>query len=146
LVRGHVHDENAWSLGGVAGHAGVFSTTGDLVVLAQMFLGGGRYDRARILRPETVREMFTDRIAGVTGPAGARRGLGPELSAWFYHAGLTSPFSGGHTGFTGTSFVIDPLTETIVIMLANSVHPTREWSSTSVTRREVSTCVADALA
>lgn len=145
LVHGHVHDENAYSLGGVAGHAGVFSTARDLAVFAQMFLGGGRYGNARILEAETVESMFTDRIAGVTGVGGARRGLGPELEAWYYHAGLTSPSSGVHTGFTGTSLVIDPLTDTIVIMLTNSVHPTREWSSTSVTRREVSTCVAHAL-
>ena len=89
--------------------------------------------------------MFTDRIAGVTGVGGARRGLGPELEAWYYHAGLTSPDSGAHTGFAGTSLVIDPLTDTLVILLTNSVHPTREWSTTSVTRREVSTCVAHAL-
>ncbi|MGO1225395.1 MAG: serine hydrolase domain-containing protein [Brachybacterium sp.] len=145
LVHGHVHDENAYSLGGVAGHAGVFSTARDLAVFGQMFLGGGRYGEARILKAATVQDMFTDRIAGVTGIGGARRGLGPELEAWFYHAGLTSPYSGTHTGFTGTSLVIDPLTDTIVILLTNSVHPTREWSSTSVTRREVSTCIAHAL-
>ena len=145
LVHGRVHDENAYSLGGVAGHAGVFSTARDLAVFAQMFLGGGRYGNARILQRQTVQEMYTDRIAEITGVGGARRGLGPELEAWYYHAGLTSPYSGTHTGFTGTSLVIDPLTDTIVIMLANSVHPTREWSSTSVTRREVSTCVAHAL-
>lgn len=145
LVHGHVHDENAYSLGGVAGHAGVFSTARDLAVFAQMFLGGGRYGRARILEAGTVQDMFTDNIAEITGVGGARRGLGPELEAWYYHAGLTSPYSGTHTGFTGTSLVIDPLTDTIVIMLANSVHPTREWSTTSVTRREVSTCVAHAL-
>src|SRR5699024_8233374 len=57
----------------------------------------------------------------------------------------TSPYSGAHTGFTGTSLVIDPLTDTFVILLTNSVHPTREWSTASVTRREVSTCVAHAL-
>jgi CubicO group peptidase (beta-lactamase class C family) len=145
LVHGHVHDENAYSLGGVAGHAGVFSTARDLAVLAQMFLHGGRYGDARILQPDTVESMFTDRIAEVTGVGGARRGLGPELEAWFYHSGLTSPYSGVHTGFTGTSLVIDPLTETVVVLLTNSVHPTREWSTTSVTRREVSTCVAHAL-
>lgn len=145
LVRGHVHDENAYSLGGVAGHAGVFSTARDLAVFAQMFLNGGTYGGARVLQTRTVQDMFTDRIAEVTGGGGARRGLGPELAAWYYHAGLTSPYSGAHTGFTGTSLVIDPLTDTIVIMLANSVHPTREWSTTSVTRREVSTCVAHAL-
>lgn len=145
LVHGHVHDENAHSLGGVAGHAGVFSTARDLAILAQMFLGGGRYGDARILEAGTVQDMFTDGIAEITGVGGARRGLGPELEAWYYHAGLTSPYSGVHTGFTGTSLVIDPLTDTFVILLTNSVHPTREWSTTSVTRREVSTCVAHAL-
>ena len=145
LVHGHVHDENAYSLGGVAGHAGVFSTARDMAIFAQMFLGGGRYGTASILEAATVQEMYTDHIAEVTGVGGARRGLGPELEAWYYHAGLTSPYSGTHTGFTGTSLVIDPLTDTIVIMLTNSVHPTREWSTTSVTRREVSTCVAQAL-
>ena len=145
LVRGHVHDENAYSLGGVAGHAGVFSTTRDLAVFAQMFLNGGTYGGARVLQASTVRDMFTDRIAEVTGVGGARRGLGPELAAWYYHAGLTSPYSGAHTGFTGTSLVIDPLTDTFIVMLTNSVHPTRAWSTTSVTRREVSTCVAHAL-
>lgn len=145
LVHGHVHDENAHSLGGVAGHAGVFSTARDLAVLAQMFLDGGRCGEARILEPGTVQDMFTDGIADITGVGGARRGLGPELEAWHYHAGLTSPYSGAHTGFTGTSLVIDPLTDTFVILLTNSVHPTREWSTASVTRREVSTCVAHAL-
>ena len=94
LVHGHVHDENAYSLGGVAGHAGVFATARDLAVFAQMFLGGGRYGDARILQAGTVQDMFTDRIADVTGVGGARRGLGPELEAWYYHAGLTSPYSG----------------------------------------------------
>ena len=145
LVRGHVHDENAYSLGGVAGHAGVFSTARDLAIFGQMFLGGGRYGTAQILEAATVQEMFTDQIGQITGEGGARRGLGPEPEAWYYHAGLTSPYSGTHTGFTGTSMVIDPLTDTLVIMLANAVHPTREWSSTSVTRREVSSCVAEAL-
>src|SRR5699024_848789 len=100
---------------------------------------GGRCGEARILEPGTVQDMFTDGIADITVVGGARRGLGPELEAWHYHAGLTSPYSGAHTGFTGTSLVIDPLTDTFVILLTNSVHPTREWSTTSVTRREVST-------
>ncbi|HEX7352590.1 serine hydrolase domain-containing protein [Brachybacterium sp.] len=145
LVHGHVHDENAYSLGGVAGHAGVFSTARDLAIFGQMFLGGGRYGEARILQAGTVQAMFTDRIAEVTGVGGARRGLGPELAAWYYHAGLTSPYSGTHTGFTGTSLVIDPLTDTVVVLLTNAVHPTREWSTTSVTRREISSCIAHAL-
>ena len=72
MVRGEVHDENAWSLGGVAGHAGVFSTARDLAVFAQMFLNGGVYDGARILEASTVRDMFTDRIAEVIDTLKAR--------------------------------------------------------------------------
>src|SRR5699024_5712631 len=89
--------------------------------------------------------MFSDHIAEVTGIGGARRGLGPELEAWLYQAGLTSPYSGTHTGFTGTSMVIDPLTDTIVNRLTNSVNPSRECSTTSGTRREGCSCVAEAL-
>ena len=60
MVRGSVHDENAWSLGGVAGHAGVFSTAGDMAVLAQTILNGGTYRGKRILRSETVTAMLTN--------------------------------------------------------------------------------------
>lgn len=144
LVHGRVHDENAYALGGVAGHAGVFSTAKDVAVFASMLLGGGKHRGARVLERATVQDMFTDRIAGITGEGGARRGLGPELTAWAYHSGLTSPFSGAHTGFTGTSLVIDPLTDTVIVLLTNAVHPTREWSSTNAVRREVSTAVARA--
>ncbi|WP_114854056.1 serine hydrolase [Brachybacterium sp. YJGR34] len=144
ILRGRVHDENAAALGGVAGHAGLFSTAGDLAILGQMLLGGGQHGEARILRPATVEAMFTDRIAAITGPGGARRGLGPELEAPRYHGGLTSPWSGVHTGFTGTSMVIDPLSDTIVVLLTNAVHPARERAGAMATRREVSSCVARA--
>ncbi|WP_418607855.1 serine hydrolase [Georgenia sp. SUBG003] len=134
LVHGEVHDENAWSLGGVAGHAGVFSTADDLAVFAQMLLNGGRYGQARILEPATVQEMMRDRTGGISSN---HRGLGPELEAWFYHDALTSPGSAGHTGYTGTSLVIDPWTDTIAILLTNRVHPSRDWGSPNPQRRAV---------
>ncbi|MFC4555551.1 serine hydrolase [Georgenia faecalis] len=134
LVHGEVHDENAWALDGVAGHAGVFSTADDVAVFGQMLLNGGVYDGARILEAATVEEMMQD----YTGQLGAdHRGLGPELEAWFYHDVLTSADSAGHTGYTGTSLVIDPRTETIAVLMTNRVHPSRAWGSINPARRAV---------
>ncbi|HLT82763.1 MAG TPA: serine hydrolase domain-containing protein, partial [Phototrophicaceae bacterium] len=119
LVHGIVHDEGAWRLGGVAGHAGVFSTADDVAVFAQMLLNGGTYDGARVLEAATIETMMRDYTGQVSS---SHRGLGPELEAWFYHDVLTSAGSAGHTGFTGTSLVIDPHTETIAILMTNRVH------------------------
>ncbi|WP_052667567.1 serine hydrolase domain-containing protein [Nitriliruptor alkaliphilus] len=143
LVHGEVHDENAWSLGGVAGHAGVFATADDLAVFAQMLLNGGRYGTVRILDHATVEEMMTERVAelGTT----ARRGLGPEMAARFYHDAMTSPHSAGHTGFTGTSLVIDPHTDTIAILLTNRVHPSRDWAPVNPVRRAIARATARAV-
>jgi uncharacterized lipoprotein YddW (UPF0748 family)/CubicO group peptidase (beta-lactamase class C family) len=134
LVHGEVHDEAAWALGGVAGHAGVFSTADDLAVFAQMLLNGGAYDGERILEAATVEQMMQDYTGQVSS---AHRGLGPELEAWFYHDVLTSADSAGHTGYTGTSLVIDPRTETIAILMTNRVHPSRNWGSVNGPRRAV---------
>ncbi|XVV04163.1 serine hydrolase domain-containing protein [Actinosynnema sp. CA-248983] len=143
LVRGVVHDENAWSLGGVAGHAGVFSTAHDLATLGQAILNGGRYGHARILQPDTVRLMLTDFNQGFPGNA---HGLGFELDQRWYMGALTSPKTAGHTGFTGTSLVLDPLSNSIAILLTNRVHPTRTWGSINPARRVVANGLAQALA
>ncbi len=119
VVRGEVHDENAFAMGGVAGHAGLFSTTHDLAVLAQMLLNGGIYDHHRYLSAETIRR-FTTRQSD-------DRALGwgkPSDSDW---TGKTlSPQAYKHTGFTGTSIWIDPQKQLFVILLTNRVHPTRD--------------------
>jgi len=139
IVRGEVHDENAAALGGVAPHAGLFSTAPDLARFAQMLLWKGVYGHDRLIRRETVEE-FT-RPAGI--PEGSTRGLGwdtksPEGSS----AGtLFSPSSFGHTGFTGTSIWIDPERELFLILLTNRVHPTRENQQI----REVRPAIADAV-
>lgn len=143
LVHGEVHDENAWSLGGVAGHAGVFATADDLAVFAQMLLNGGRYGTVRILEHATVQAMMTERVAGLGTTA--RRGLGPEMAARFYHDAMTSPHSAGHTGFAGTSLVIDPHTDTIAILLTNRVHPSRDWAPVNPVRRAVARATARAV-
>ncbi|GAA4421507.1 serine hydrolase domain-containing protein [Actinokineospora soli] len=143
MVRGEVHDENAWSLGGVAGHAGVFSTARDLAVLGQTILNGGEYGGTRILRRETVREMLTDYNTAFPGNA---HGLGFELDQRWYMGGLAGPRTAGHTGYTGTSLVIDPASRSIAILLTNRVHPSRSWGSINRARETWATGLARAMA
>ena len=137
IVWGEVHDENAWSLGGVAGHAGLFSTAADLAVFSQMLLNGGRYGKERILSEETVRQAITNQNVGIPPTIASRRGLGFELHQPFYMASLDSPVTFGHTGFTGTSIVIDPLSRSLAILLTNRVHPNRNWGSNNPSRQAV---------
>jgi CubicO group peptidase (beta-lactamase class C family) len=146
MVWGEVHDENAWSLGGVAGHAGAFSTAADLAVLCQALLNGGEYRGRRILREDTVRAMLVNYNAPLE-PAypESDRGLGFELNKHWYMMGLSSPVAFGHTGFTGTSIVVDPLSHSFVILLSNRVHPDRGWGSNNVARRAVARDLAEAM-
>ncbi|WP_103545342.1 serine hydrolase domain-containing protein [Streptomyces sp. SM1] len=131
LVWGEVHDENAYSLGGVAGHAGVFSDAWDLAVLARTLLNGGVYGRERILAPESVELMFTDFNTAFPGD---EHGLGFELYQHWYMGAMATPRTAGHTGFTGTSLVLDPTTDSFLVVLGNSVHPVRGWRSGSAPR------------
>ncbi|MEW2546946.1 serine hydrolase [Streptomyces sp. NPDC047002] len=131
LVWGEVHDENAYAFDGVAGHAGVFSRAGDLAVLARTLLNGGAYGTARILRPESVKLMFTNFNTAFPGDD---HGLGWELYQHWYMGAMATPTTAGHTGFTGTSIVIDPTTDSFLIVLGNSVHPVRTWRSGSAPR------------
>ncbi|MET9294280.1 serine hydrolase domain-containing protein [Streptomyces sp. NPDC003077] len=113
LLRGEVHDENAWALGGVAGHAGLFSTAQDLAVLCRTLLNGGAYGTARILRPASV--------AALLDPPG----LGFVVDQPYFMGALAGRGAAGHTGFTGTSLVVDRATDTFLVLLANTVHPRR---------------------
>lgn len=134
LVWGQVHDESAWALGGVAGNAGMFGTVEDIAVLAQTLLDGGTYRGTRILRASSVTRMLSDQ----TDPrAGHPHGLGFELNQPQYMGWLAGPQTAGHTGFTGTTLVIDPRTDSIVLQFSNRVHPTRAWGSTDAARRTV---------
>ncbi|MBA3310902.1 MAG: serine hydrolase [Nocardioidaceae bacterium] len=143
MIRGEVHDENAWSLGGVAGHAGLFSTAHDMAVLAQTLLNGGRYGGVRILDADTVRAMLTNENTAF--PANSH-GLGFELNQRWYMDAMSSPVTFGHTGYTGTSLVVDPLADSFVVLLANRVHPTRDWGSNNPSRRAVARDLARAVA
>jgi len=117
-LRGEVHDENAYVLGGVAGHAGLFGTASDLAVFAQMMLNGGIYDSVRIVSDSAVR-LFTARASGT-------RALGWEVADGQHGAGnFLGERAYGHTGFTGTSIWIDPDRQMFVILLTNRVHAAR---------------------
>ncbi|WP_028799523.1 serine hydrolase domain-containing protein [Streptomyces sp. 142MFCol3.1] len=142
LVWGEVHDENAYSLGGVAGHAGVFSCAWDLAVLGRTLLNGGTYGKARILRRETVDLMFTDFNTAFPGD---EHGLGFELYQHWYMGAMATPRTAGHTGFTGTSIVLDPTTDSFLVVLGNSVHPVRTWRSGSAPRVAAATNLARAV-
>ncbi|MGZ3113926.1 serine hydrolase [Streptomyces sp. H62] len=142
LVWGEVHDENAFSLGGVAGHAGVFSCAWDLAVLGRALLNGGSYGRERILRPESVELMFTDFNTDFPGD---EHGLGFELYQHWYMGAMATPRTAGHTGFTGTSLVLDPTTDSFLVVLGNSVHPVRSWRSGSAPRAAAGTNMARAV-
>ncbi|GAB3660733.1 serine hydrolase domain-containing protein [Glycomyces tarimensis] len=132
MIRGSVHDENAWSFNGVAGHAGVFSTAWDLAVFGQMILNGG----ATILSEETTRLVFDNMNPGLG--SGAARGLGWQLDQRWYMESMSSPVSVGHTGYTGTCIVLDPLAGTLLVLMTNRVHPTRNWGTVSSYRRAAS--------
>ncbi len=113
MLRGVVHDENAWALGGVAGHAGLFSTAGDLAVFCRALLAGGAYGPARILGPD-----FVDLLL-------APPGLGFLVDQQWFMGDLAGRGAAGHTGFTGTCLVLDRATDTFLVLLANAVHPRR---------------------
>ncbi len=114
---GVVHDPRAYLLGGVAGHAGLFSTADDLSLYARAILGGGAVDGKRILAPRTVASM----IAPYDVPGGIRT-LGWGVTSPWRGEGL-SPTAIGHFGFTGTALWIDPDKDLFVLVLTNRVHP-----------------------
>ncbi len=121
LLRGEVHDENAWVMGGVAPHAGLFSTARDLAVFCQLLLNGGIYAHRRYLKRSTI-ELFTtrQRIPDSSRALGWDTPSDPSSGG---HYLSTRAF--GHTGFTGTSIWIDPEKELFIVLLTNRVHPTR---------------------
>jgi CubicO group peptidase (beta-lactamase class C family) len=140
LLQGVVHDGNAWAIGGVSGHAGLFGSARDLAVFAQMLLNGGTYRGVRIVRPATV-ARWTAR----QGP-GSSRALGWDMQAPPSSAGrYFSPRSFGHTGFTGTSLWMDPERGLFVVLLANRVHPAGVSTRHVALRRDVADAVQHAV-
>jgi beta-N-acetylhexosaminidase len=139
-VRGQVHDENAFAIGGVAGHAGLFSSARDMAVFAQLMLNRGFYGGVRYLDPATV-ELFTRRADPQSS-----RALGWDTAVPGSSAGsLFGPGAFGHTGFTGTSLWIDPDQELFIVLLTNRVNPTRDNQRHVALRREVADAVYQAI-
>ena len=122
MIAGTVHDERAAMMGGVSGHAGLFSSALDLAKLGQMLLQEGKYGGYQYYKPETVRTFATKMYKG-------RRAIGwdrPVQSEWNSPTSLTaSPLTYGHTGFTGTCMWIDPEFNLVYIFLSNRVYPDR---------------------
>jgi len=143
---GEVHDPRAFALGGVAGHAGLFSTADDLAVYAQMLLNGGEYADKRILSPATVKLMTSPhKVPG--GDGQFLRAYGWDVNTKFSsNRGNLFPLgaSFGHTGFTGTSLWIDPGSQTAVIFLSNRVHPEGKGNVTRL-RGQVASIAASAI-
>jgi CubicO group peptidase (beta-lactamase class C family) len=128
ILRGEVHDPTAWRMGGVAGHAGLFSSARDVAIYAQMLLDKGRYRGKRLFSPSAVQAMTT--------PQSPSKSLDLRGLGWDIDTKYSSPrgdlFSQGfgHTGFTGTSLWIHPPSETIITILSNRVHPEGKGDAT----------------
>ena len=136
IIRGTVHDENAWRLGGVSGHAGLFSTAPDLARFARWLLTAWRQDSGQV-------RAFTKR-QGI--PAGSSRALGWDTPSENSSAGTKlAAHAFGHTGFTGTSIWLDPDQDLFIILLTNRVNPTRENGRIARVRPRVADLVVDAL-
>jgi uncharacterized protein YbbC (DUF1343 family)/CubicO group peptidase (beta-lactamase class C family) len=143
ILRGQVHDPTAYRMGGVAGHAGLFSTADDLARYCQMILNGGTLDGVRVLSANTVALMTKPYVVSETG---ATRGLGWDMNTSFSgNRGELFPLgSFGHTGFTGTGVWIDPVSQTFVVFLSNRVHPDGKGDVSPI-RNKVATIAASAI-
>jgi len=141
LIHGEVHDENAFAMGGVAGHAGMFATAPDLAAFCQMVLDGGIYAHKRLLARATL-DLFT---------APSTLGQGTRTLGWMLptenstSGHFLAPGSFGHLGFTGTSIWIDPSRELFAILLTNRVYPTRDNEKIQQVRPAVHDAIVQAL-
>lgn len=140
LVRAKVHDENAWAIGGVSGHAGLFSSVRDLTVFTQMLLNGGEYNGVRIVKAATL-ARWTAPQSGTSS-----RALGWDTPSKGSSSGSYFSARGfGHTGFTGTSLWIDPERGLFVILLTNRVNPHRDNQRHVPLRRAVADAAQKAI-
>jgi CubicO group peptidase (beta-lactamase class C family) len=140
VLKGEVQDPNAYAMGGVAPHAGLFSTAGDVARVAEMLLGRGTFRGERLLSPETV-ERFTTRVS----VPDSTRTLGWETPAGDAWSGRRwSRRAYGHTGLTGTVLWIDPERDVFLVLLTNRIHPRRENEAWRDVRRRLSDAVVEA--
>jgi CubicO group peptidase (beta-lactamase class C family) len=139
-VHGIVHDENACAMGGVAGHAGLFSSARDVAVFCQMLLNGGEYGGVRFIQPTTVARWTTRQSSKSSRAFGWDTPSGRSSAGRYF-----SPRSFGHTGFTGTSIWIDPERGVFVVLLTNRVDPTRANMRHEALRRDIADAVQAAI-
>jgi uncharacterized protein YbbC (DUF1343 family)/CubicO group peptidase (beta-lactamase class C family) len=141
-MRGEVHDPRSYEMGGVAGHAGLFSTADDVAIFCQMILDKGEYNGARILAPYTIERM----LSAHSLPVSQMRGIGWDVNTSFSsnRGDLYPVGTFGHTGFTGTSVWLDPASQTFVVLLTNRVHPSGKGDVTRL-RSFVASIVAGAI-
>ena len=142
VMRGEVHDPRSYEMGGVAGHAGLFSTVDDVAVFCQMILNKGEYNGARILAPYTIERM----VSAPSLPTSQMRGIGWDINTSFSsnRGDLFPVGTFGHTGFTGTSIWLDPASQTFVVLFTNRVHPAGKGDVTRL-RSFVASIVAGAI-
>ncbi|SCL68245.1 CubicO group peptidase, beta-lactamase class C family [Micromonospora peucetia] len=148
LLRGVVHDDVANHMGGVAGHAGIFSTAAEVAVIGQLLLGGGVHNGTRILSEEITRQMLANVNTGLPAVDPERphrtsaHGLGVVLDQPWFMGRLSGPRTFGHTGFTGTSLVVDPDRRMVLVLLTNRAHPNWSWANPDPVRVDVAEVVA----
>jgi len=151
LILGEVHDPRAFRMGGVAGHAGLFSTADDTARYCRMLLCGGELDGTRVLSEKTVK-LFTDPHTVSVVVKGKDDAKGVRSYGWDVDTSFSAPRGDvfakgtgyGHTGFTGTSAWVDPASKTAIVILSNRVHPDDKGNATPL-RREIATIVAKAV-
>jgi CubicO group peptidase (beta-lactamase class C family) len=135
LLRGTVHDDVCNHLGGIAGHAGLFGTAKDVAVIGQLLLNGGTYNGKRLLSADILKTALTNVNQGKKAIDADRpkrtadHGLGFELNQTWFMGKLATPTTFGHTGFTGTSLLVSPARQTVVVHLTNRAHPNWSWSN-----------------
>jgi CubicO group peptidase (beta-lactamase class C family) len=148
-ITGEVHDPRSFVFGGVAGHAGVFAPAGDIARFCRMMLNKGELDGARILSEKTVADMTEARWITTDKGDKVARGYGWDIASSQSPGPRGKVFtkgkSFGHTGYTGTSYWIDPTNDAFVILLTNRVHPDDD-AEIKMLRKRVATIVGEALA
>ncbi len=146
LIQGEVHDETAAMLGGVAGHAGLFSTAEDIAKVLQMLLQKGKFKGKQIVKAGTIRLFITKQSAGGGEESSRALGWDTKSPVGSSAGNLFSDKSYGHTGFTGTSVWTDPTRNLFVVFLTNRVYPTRENNKLLKVRPALHDAVINAIA
>jgi CubicO group peptidase (beta-lactamase class C family) len=147
LLRGVVHDDVANQMGGVAGSAGIFATARDVASIGQLLLDGG----GSVLKAATVKAMLTNANRGLPAVDPERpgrpsdHGLGVVLRQPWFMGRLSSPATFGHTGFTGTSLLVEPKRKLVLVLLTNRAHPNWTWANPDPMRAAIANVVAESL-